>query len=182
MNEELKERYFKWLCKFVPTKQSFQKLLRTLMSVEFTYILQMDENRAFDGIELRYRFGDENDIPQSAIATCLDVGPCSVLEMLIALSVRCETHIMSNEADGDRTAIWFWDWIKNLGLYGMTDEGCVEEYIVQRLSIFLNRQYDRYGRGGNIFIFDAKELDGKDVRKFEIWAQAMWYFDRYFQF
>ena len=44
------------------------------------------------------------------------IRPCSVLEMMIALSMRCEEQIMDDPDIGNRTGQWFWDMIDNLGL------------------------------------------------------------------
>ena len=52
---------------------------------------------------LRYRFGREIKLPSGIISSELDNYPCSVLEMLIALSIRCEETIMTDEEYGDRT-------------------------------------------------------------------------------
>lgn len=50
------------------------------------------------------------------IASYLDNRPCSVLEMIIALAIRLEEHIMDDPDIGNRTGQWFWDMIVSLGL------------------------------------------------------------------
>jgi hypothetical protein len=134
----------------------------------------MDANRYEDGIDLRYRFGYAENIGSTLIADYLDDRPCSVLEMLIALSIRLEEHIMNDPAIGDRTGQWFWNMIANLGLGSMDDakfdRKCAED-IIQR---FLNRDYERDGKGGLFTIEHCKE----DLRNVEIWYQACWYLDR----
>ena len=79
------DEYFEWLYEFVCGERfakefSFRKLLVYLHSREFTYTLNMDSNRAQDGIDLRERYYGDSTIK----------GPCSVLEMMLALSIRCE--------------------------------------------------------------------------------------------
>lgn len=96
---ELNQSYFAWMCQLVSNERyskrlSYRKLLTHLHEVEFTYTLPMDGNRAEDGIDLRYRFGYENDYSEPMIASGLDDRPCSVLEMMIALSMRCEEQII----------------------------------------------------------------------------------------
>ena len=91
---ELNQSYFAWMRQLVSNERyskrlSYRKLLTHLHEVEFTYTLPMDGNRAEDGIDLRYRFGYENDYSEPMIASGLDDRPCSVLEMMIALSMRC---------------------------------------------------------------------------------------------
>ena len=61
-NTELKERYFNWLCNQVGdcyphNGYPYQKLLRLLFTIEFTFLLPMDSDRYDDGIDLRYDFG-----------------------------------------------------------------------------------------------------------------------------
>ena len=124
--DELKFDYFDWMYGLVcdtkyPKKLSYRKLLNFLHNMDFTYQLTMDSNRFEDGIELRYRFGYENGYDCSVIANYLDDSPCSVLEMLIALSIRLEEHIMDDPEIGDRTGQWFWNMITNLGLGSMDD-------------------------------------------------------------
>lgn len=173
---ELSTRYFEWMCDLVCDgkqyrKSSYRKLLQYLNSVTFTYILSLDGNRYEDGIDLRYRFGYDNDIDESVIASYLDDRPCSVLEMMIALSRRCEEHIMFNPDIGDRTGQWFWGMISNLGLIGMTDSRFNESYAEEIIDRFLNRKYERNGEGGLVTVSNSQY----DMRTTEIWYQIMWY-------
>ena len=173
MYKDIANRYFEWMYARVcgDKRLSYRRLLRHLHEIEFTYILPMDGNRAEDGIDLRYRFGDENDISEPVIASCLDDEPCSVLEMMVALAVRCEEHIMSAPDIGDRAGQWFWTMITNLGLSRMVDQNFDEDEVDNVIAVFLNREYHRDGSGGGIFHIDC----GKDLSKAEIWYQAMWY-------
>lgn len=169
---ELHNEYFEWMYHLVcddeySKKLSYRKLLEFLHEVEFYYIHPMDGNRAGDGINLRYRFGYECGYENAMIATYLDDQPCSVLEMIIALAVRCEEHLMCNSELGDRTGQWFWGMIVNLGLGGMSDTKFDESkasYIVHR---FLEREYEPDGKGG---LFTVPN-DKRDMRDIEIWYQ-----------
>ncbi len=174
--DELNNAYFKWMCRLVCKDKrykrlSYRKLLCFLHAVEFTYIIAMDSNRESDGIDLRYRFGYERDYDQSIIATYLDDKPCSVLEMMVALSIRCEEGIMFDPSIGDRTGYWFWTMIKNLGLDAMDDEHFNLDRSEDILSRFLDRQYKRNGEGG-LFVIDNCN---RDLRSVEIWCQMCWY-------
>ena len=97
---EVNDSYFRWMyqlvCDECPNKPSYKKLLYFLHSTDFTYSLALDGNRFDDGIELRYRYDYENDLEQVKVARYLDDKPCSVLEMMIALAIRLEEHIMSD--------------------------------------------------------------------------------------
>ncbi len=157
------------------SQKSYSKLLRRLHETEFVYILDMDGNRAEDGIDLRYRFGFENSYEDAMIASYLDVRPCSVLEMMVALALRCEEHIMG-EPDSDRTNVWFWNMIASLHLRNMNDDNYNERYVDTALSKFVNRQYDKDGSGGLFTVEDTN----RDMRGVEIWYQMCLYLDRYY--
>ena len=145
--------------------------MQRLYDTEFTYTVPRDSNRFDDGINLRYRFGYERFIDEETIAVYLDNRTCSILEMMIALCVRCEEQIMSNSDVGDRTRKWFEDMISSLGLDSVEDSDVdAIDYILQR---FLNREYESDGRGG---LFTMRNLR-RDLRSAEIWYQAMWYLD-----
>lgn len=168
--------YLDWMYDLVCDDQyskdlGYRKLFGYLYNVEFTYTIPMDGNRYEDGINLRYRFGDERGIDDSLIAASIDAVPCSVLEMIIALSLRCEEQIMDDDHYGNRVGQWFWEMIVNLKLGGMTDENFDEDYVQQRIDILLNHQYKRNGDGGLFTIHDRT----KDMRKTDIWYQMNWY-------
>ncbi|MCM1525377.1 MAG: hypothetical protein NC120_13075 [Ruminococcus sp.] len=175
---ELKNKYFNWIYSLVCCSEytgghSYKRLLEKLYDEEFTYVIGLDGNRAEDGFDLRYRFGDECDISSAAIAAYLDDRSCSVLEMMTALSLRCEESIMSDPELGSRIGRWFWGMIKSLGLYSMTDQCFDEKAVDDTLNRFLNRSYEPNGKGG---LFTVKNYR-RDMRLTEIWCQMMWYLD-----
>lgn len=174
LRDEIANEYFDWLFNVVCGRRysrqiSFKKLLMHLHNTEFTYSIPRDENRAEDGIDLRYRFSTFKGYDAFEY---LDE-PCSVLEMMIALSIRCEENIMDDPNKGDRTGQWFWGMITNLGLGAMTDDRYDREFIDDILTRFLNREYDPDGKGG---LFRIRNCD-RDMRKAEIWFQLCWYLD-----
>lgn len=167
--------YFDWMYNLVCRNRyskniSFKKLFSYLNDTKFTYSIRMDLNRAKDGTELRRRYANEFKIANIYDRIC---GPCSVLEMMIALAIRCEETIMDDENFGDRTDQWFWDMIKNLGLGHMDDDEFDEEYVSDVVTRFLNRDYEPDGRGGLFFVRNC-DIDLRDV---EIWIQMLWYLD-----
>lgn len=168
--------YFRWMCRFVFDRRYsvfYNRLLRHLSNREFVYILGRDANRTEDGIDLRYRFGRERHYPEPMIADYLDDKPCSVLEMMVALAIRCEDQIMEDPDIGNRTAKWFWNMIFNLGLGDMTDGGFNPRLADKVLERFLNREYDPDGKGG---LFTVRNYQ-VDMRSVEIWYQMCWYLD-----
>ena len=167
--------YFDWMYNLVCRNRyskniSFKKVFSYLNDTKFTYSIRMDLNRAKDGTELRRRYANEFKIANIYDRIC---GPCSVLEMMIALAIRCEETIMDDENFGDRTDQWFWDMMKNLGLGHMDDDEFDEEYVSDVVTRFLNRDYEPNGRGGLFFVRNC-DIDLRDV---EIWIQMLWYLD-----
>lgn len=179
--DRLMDGYFNWLCDAVNGRLrtsatddniSFDKLLMYLHGTEFEYSIPMDANRADDGIGLRYRFASENNIPDENIADTI-YGPCSMLEMMVGLAIRCEESIMDDPAYGNRTGQWFWGMIVNLGLGSMTNSRFNRRQVDKAIRQFLDREYEPNGKGG---LFTVRNCD-EDLRKVEIWYQLCWYLD-----
>ena len=167
--DQIRNEYFDWMINLVnanrrPKEISYIKLLEYLHNTEFTYLILRDRNRAEDGVDLRYRFGLIRKHPEYPEYLS---GPSSVLEMMIALAIRCEECIMDDPAYGNRTSQWFWGMIVSLGLGGMTDAIFDRDYVEECLTRFLNREYERNGKGG---LFTVKGTR-RDMRKMEIWYQ-----------
>lgn len=178
MRDSINNEYFTWLTSLVCKNRysnnvSFKRLLSYLHDTEFRYLLELDGNRAEDGIDLRYRFSTESDLED--VDLYLD-GPCSVLEMMIALSIRCEETITDDSDVGNRTKQWFWGMITNLGLGSMSDDRFDELYVRDTVERFLNREYEPDGNGG-LFTIRNCEYDLRDV---EIWYQLCWYLDKFY--
>ena len=166
--------YYQWLCDIVckdlfSKNISYDRLLSYLSHREFTIIIPNDINRAEDGADMRWRYqvntGEYVDRRE----------PCSVLEMMVALAIRCEESIMDNPAYGDRTAQWFWGMIRTLGLFSMTDDRFDIDYVTQVIDQFLNREYAPNGEGGLFKISNCRY----DLREIEIWYQLCWYLDQF---
>lgn len=179
MRDRFVNEYFDWLYNLVCGQRfargiSYRKLLIRLHDTRFRYSIPRDRNRANDGIDLRYRFilDNYNKDMYDIIIGYLD-GPCSVLEMMIALANRCEENIMDDPNVGDRTSQWFWGMVNNLGLGSMTDNRFDRQLIDDRLMVFLNREYEPDGKGG---LFTIRNCD-RDLRTVEIWHQLCWYLD-----
>lgn len=173
--DEVKNEYFNWLYEIVCEERyskdiSYHKLLIYLHSREFKYLIPKDENRAADGLNLRYRF--ELSCDRMPIERYLN-DPCSVLEMMIALAIRCEETIMDDPQIGNRTTQWFWGMIANLGLGNMTDERFDRKEADRIIDRFLNRDFNPNGRGGLFTVRNCPE----DLRDIEIWTTMLWYLD-----
>lgn len=169
-DEPLDEQYLTWLygltgpVSLKNPSRTYWSLLRLLYTKEFAWFVPNDDNRVEDGIELRYKFRDECRIRSASEEwLCL---PCSMLEMMIALSDRLSFM------DGKEPADWFWELIENLGLTEYTDRSFFGSASVQdvesRLDVLNERTYAYSGHGG-LFPLDHPEEDQRDV---EILYQA----------
>ena len=176
MYENQREQYYDWLYKTVcgewePRNLSFHKLLSFLFNRDYVPACEMDICRATDGINLRYRFATENDIPYVRLDAEFHNVPCSMLEMMVALALRIEEHIMEDASAGNRVGQWFWNMIVSLGMAAMDDQrfdADRAEYIVDR---FMRRDYKPNGAGGLFTLAYPTE----DMRQIDIWYQLMAY-------
>lgn len=156
--------YYYWLTDLLHDdylQSNYQKLLRQLLETEFTWSVPYDSNRASDGLYLRKLYSKE---------TGYDVmfsDGCVVLEMLIALCRRCEEDLMYNPDLGDRTNVWFWDILENLGLDYYDDNNYDFDSVDTIMCRFLDRDYDKNGLGGAFYVMDSCV----DFRKKDLWWQ-----------
>ena len=169
--DRMENDYFDWMVDIVCGRRyaksiSYRKLLAHLHRIDFRYSIPKDSNRSEDGIDLRRRFDRD-------FAHIYSDVPCSVLEMMIALAIRCEENIMDDPSIGDRTTQWFWGMIKSLRLGDMTDSRYDDRYVESVIQRFLDRNYEPNGEGG-LFTIPVCDYDLRDV---EIWIQLCWYLD-----
>lgn len=170
----LEDRYFDWICCIAMDgkAEDYQKLLRYLFEKDYRYTHPRDGNREAHGLDLRYRFGYLMEVSSTEIACELDDKPCSLLEMMVALSITIEENVMRDFDIGDRTHEWFIDMINSLGI-NMSDD--IFSYPVADAAVerFFNRDYAPNGAGG---LFTLRHPND-DMRRVEIWYQAMWWID-----
>ena len=180
-SHDIRNDYFDWLYDIVCDNKpndttSYSKLLMHLHTIEFTWVLPMDENRASCGKDMRYRFAiHHNDL--GSVDEILDIldKPCSVFEMMVALAVKMEEDIMDDPEYGDRIGYWFWGMIISLGLGSMWDANFDKKYVNEIIDKFLNRDYMPDGSGG---LFTIRDCDC-DLREVEIFHQMCWYLNSF---
>ena len=163
--------YFEWLldriCDVSHPKERYRSLLETL----FRVIIFQDANRESDGLDLRLQYNNLPRLARSKQIHPIDLNrPCSVLEVLIALCLRIEENILSDEV-GNRTSIWFWTIMENMNLDHMDNNNFDWVYVNEAIDIFINRTYGPRGERGPFYI----PYSVKDLRTVELWYQAMWY-------
>lgn len=174
--------YLRWLSSIAMANDisidSYSKLLRRLFETRFRFSIPRDRNRVEDGIDLRWRYAcliSDNDRERTAITRDLYLpsNSCNVLELMVALAIRCEESIMDDPRYGNRTRQWFWNMIKSLGLAGMVDSEYDEPLVDSVLNRFMDRRYEANGKGG---LFTVRNCEG-NLRTAEIWYQLCWYID-----
>lgn len=138
-----------------------------LYSTDFVSIIDRDENRVRDGYELRIDYLRSN---QKQIMSCdiLDE-PVNCLEVMVALAIKCENIMMDSEKDN--THRWLWDMMHSLGLELFDDAHFDPEMVCRIIRNFMYRDYEADGEGGLFTIPNCVY----DLRKCELWYQAMWY-------
>lgn len=128
---------------------------------EFVWLVPHDDNRIGDGLDVRREFCEDSGAKEEAL------GPCSVLEVLVALSRR-----LSFVADGPAPG-WAWDLLCNLDLDKYTDPiGPRQKVKVDAiLEALVWRTYAPDGVGG----FFPLAWPDEDQRYIELWYQMEFY-------
>ena len=169
LTNNVDERYLAWLCGLIKDNSGrnskifrSEKMIRSLFNESFYYYVPNDDNRASEGQALRITY--ENDTGRK-----LDQGsyfkPCSILEMMIALSERMAFQIFNpmKEPDPDVSGC-FWEIVDNLKLKPNQSNAVI-------IYDLLKREYMKSGLGGMFPLEDPRE----DQRAVEIWYQMMAY-------
>lgn len=157
------ERYYHWLINQVAIEnktRTYKEVLRCMYDTEFVWLPHVwnDENRIEDGKELRNEYGIDREFK-----------PCSVLEVMIALSRRME-FIVGGTAPG-----WAWQFLLNLELDKYHDPLTLRKHneVGDILHALVWRTYKTDGTGG---FFPLQDPDG-DQTQVEIWYQMAGYID-----
>lgn len=164
----LGREYEEWLEKQVNLRNcGYSNLFQCLAKTDFTYQFSLDRNRELAGLQLRDRYSYEAGVYLSDVAE----GPCSVLEMLVALCFdMCDQSLVTDPK------VFFLDILGNLEIYKEWDGNFSEYYVESRLDIWLKRKYSRSGKG-NILKTNESNVD---MRKLDIWSQMAVYLNDFY--
>lgn len=167
--------YFDWLVLTIAPdyfqREGYSELLFFLYYTEFYWVVRRDRNRAEDGLDLRERYEHETGL------YCDLYGPCNVLEMLVALAIRCENDLMYmyDPELGNQTSRWFWMFLENLGLLKFDDGNFEPDEISDILFNFMDRNYGFHGE----FCAFSDDLDAEnydpEFEKIELAYQMNYY-------
>lgn len=155
--------YYIWLLDQIKVNEGesfdcYRRLVWFLYTEDYSYLIDKDSNRAYAGLNLRELYSMETGVDVNDIKT----GPCSILEMLIALANQIAFD------KNDDTYIWFWEIVTNLGLTDCDDENYDEKKIAYRLKVWMNREYNEWGYPFSLFPIQGFK---GDMRTLETWDQ-----------
>lgn len=169
--------YFCWIDDFEEEPLPYQEIeLDELDRIFFRYDprIQLDEDRMTDGLDLRDRFLEESGYPALYKSRYMDIYSCTVLEVLVALSLRCDSDIIGDpDRPGLTAPLIFWTMLKNLRFRGeeLSDETSIRRSVDYRCDIFMDREYSYYGDGGPFRV----ENPMKSMKKTDLWMQLNWF-------
>lgn len=157
----IEDSYFGWLSAQVQGEEYYDLMIK-LYSTPFIWKDPSDQNREIDGFELRFHFAESTGIDPRFIEHAFAQKPCSILEMMIALSFRMENEYMASE-HANRVGHWFFNMVDSLGLLECKSS-MVADVILRD---FNNRNYFENGKGSLFYIPGAP----RDMRTVPIWDQ-----------
>lgn len=128
-----------------------------------------------DGIDLRYRFAYQKGYSNNEVSLALNKNhSCSMLEMMVALALRGDEHILYDYETGGRTDYIFKVMLESLDLVSQTNDRIDDRYIDYRIDVLLNHEYDYNGHGGLFTVDNPRQ----DMRHVDIWYQMNWYLQK----
>lgn len=152
------------LCRFpVRIRSKYTSLMDSLLFFSFTPLVELDTNRAADGIELRNGFLRSDR-------------PASVLEVLIAFSIRIDREYIGFPGD-PHPEIIFSEMLDNLDLFIYTNNYFSIDKVANIVDRFVGRHYTPKGEG-NIFPLPNTQ---NDQRKVDMWGQMNEYVNTYYR-
>jgi hypothetical protein len=146
--------YFEYLKDLIDYDESNRILVETLFNTIYIPNNSDDENRAYDGVYLRYEYTTDTNKPTP------DLDECTMLEFFIGVAKRIAEFTYDRGDDiNNKTVDIFWDIMDKIGIIDSDDE----EHILEVLHDVTD---------GKKSIIDS-EFDGSNV---PIWVQINQYF------
>ena len=167
-----------WLMNYIHFRyEGYQKLVHLLWNTPFEgKLIGFDENWIANGLFLRGYFERQTG---KNLGIFKDHS-CTVMEVLIAISMRIEEYIGYESASET-----LWELLENLGLDKFRDKKSEHpdtpdtfltlfdsKNVRKILDIWMQRKYDKNGKGG---IFPLKNTK-RDQKQVEMWSQLNEYY------
>ncbi|MBO7452230.1 MAG: hypothetical protein J6U54_18030 [Clostridiales bacterium] len=149
--------YHVWLRTLVGNCRHYTRLIQQLDDTPYTWIFNLDSNRAEGGKSLREKYAYHASVEADDVRT----SPCTVLEMLISVADHMTDQL------GEDIATWFWVIIDNLGLNSYTDDDYYPQGVDVKLNNWMRHEYGADGVGS---IFPLQHYRG-DCRNLDVWSQ-----------
>lgn len=135
--------------------------MRSLSRHSFISLLEHDENRALDGIELRREYEEYARMAAPS-------GPCSILEVLIGLARRMAYITYDPDlSDEDQLSLWFWEMIDNLDINPLRGA----DSNMMKILCWIERRFDKNGEGSPFPL----RFSRKNQKRVELWYQMQAY-------
>lgn len=177
LSNSMPEAYMNWI-KYdilrhkIYDSYHYEKLLYTLVGLQFVPYNRMDENRLTDARDLKYRFARAKHFPEALMDETLKSFGGSVLEVLIALSLRIYEETTSGFPVVIKPADLFWTMIETMHLENQVDSDFDENHVIFVVQRMMNHDFERNGDGG---LFRISSDSPHDMRTADIWYQAQWW-------
>lgn len=160
--------YFKWLMDKIEywkdSHRYYDNLMEYLFFSPFVCSISNDENRKEDGLQLRDDFVFESG---KNLENELD---CSILEVLVALSIRCDRNVIGDPEIIKESKL-FWIMLDNLGLTVYDDDRFDVDIVKNIVDNWMFRRFETDGFGS---VFPLK-YPGRNQKTLEIWFQMQDY-------
>lgn len=146
--------------------KKYHKIFECLHEMEYTYVLDRDKNRESDGLGLRKDFINDRHVK---FYDEFINRRCSVMEMMVALAIRVDSHILCDPMSGEETPYkFFMEMIENLRLNQFSGSRFDDHGIHIYINKWLNRDFCKNGDGSPFPVIHDK----RDQRELEIWDQV----------
>ena len=168
MTPQIEHDYFQWLTSQIElpdgNPHTYNDLFTRMYDTEFVWHISHDDDRLQDGLELRTQFMHQTQQKRSPDLDAIIHKGASVLEVLIALSIRVAFTA------GGHAPIWAWQLIENLHLDRASDPftSGKANRVDDILETLIHRTYQRDGQGG---FFPVSSSVEQDQTKIDIWNQ-----------
>ena len=141
-------KYCEELKKYIHAKpHTYDYAIEELWSTPFRWNVDLDERRVRDAeYYIRSQFDKDGILDENHV-------PISTLEVLIAMSYRCEHDVMGTRGDGSFYE-WFWIFFKNLGLKRYDDRHFDQDAVDDIIDRWLDGDIGERG-DGSPFLFET---------------------------